>query len=207
MIHFKSKSTKIKEDTNNEEEKVNSDNDYVSTTVNQINSTKDNLSLNTLTDENYGKISSLLFEQDNNDKIVNISKLDESLCYNDKNTKRENNEQEIQQSNYEFIIKNITNNEENNNSNPVINISCLETQNNENKSDNNINSNNNNQTIKENNIEKNKISYKKDEVFLAKKKNKICSKKRIILILIIFCMIFSLFSFLFIKKINNYKNL
>ena len=137
MIHFKSKSTKIKEDTNNEEEKVNSDNDYVSTTVNQINSTKDNLSLNTLTDENYGKISSLLFEQDNNDKIVNISKLDESLCYNDKNTKRENNEQDIQQSNYEFIIKNITNNEENNNSNPVINISCLETQNNENKSDNN----------------------------------------------------------------------
>ena len=202
MIHFKSKSTKIKEDTNNEEEKVNSDNDYVSTTVNQINSTKDNLSLNTLTDENYGKISSLLFEQDNNDKIVNISKLDESLCYNDKNTKRENNEQDIQQSNYEFIIKNITNNEENNNSNPVINISCLETQNNENKSDNNINSNNNNQTIKENNIEKNKISYKKDEVFLVKKKNKICSKKRIILILIIFSMIFSIFSFLFIKKIN-----
>ena len=202
MIHFKSKSTKIKEDTNNEEEKVNSDNDYVSTTVNQINSTKDNLSLNTLTDENYGKISSLLFEQDNNDKIVNISKLDESLCYNDKNTKRENNEQDIQQSNYEFIIKNITNNEENNNSNPVINISCLETQNNENKSDNNINSNNNNQTIKENNMEKNKISYKKDEVFLVKKKNKICSKKRIILILIIFCMIFSLFSFIFIKKIN-----
>ena len=202
MIHFKSKSTKIKEDTNNEEEKVNSDNDYVSTTVNQINSTKDNLSLNTLTDENYGKISSLLFEQDNNDKIVNISKLDESLCYNDKNTKRENNEQDIQQSNYEFIIKNITNNEENNNSNPVINISCLETQNNENKSDNNINSNNNNQTIKENNIEKNKISYKKDEVFLVKKKNKICYKKRIILILIIFCMIFSLFSFIFIKKIN-----
>ena len=202
MIHFKSKSTKIKEDTNNEEEKVNSDNDYVSTTVNQINSTKDNLSLNTLTDENYGKISSLLFEQDNNDKIVNISKLDESLCYNDKNTKRENNEQDIQQSNYEFIIKNITNNEENNNSNPVINISCLETQNNENKSDNNINSNNNNQTIKENNIENYKISYKKDEVFLVKKKNKICSKKRIILILIIFCMIFSLFSFLFIKKIN-----
>ena len=200
MIHFKSKSTKIKEDTNNEEEKVNSDNDYVSTTVNQINSTKDNLSLNTLTDENYGKISSLLFEQDNNDKIVNISKLDESLCYNDKNTKRENNEQDIQQSNYEFIIKNITNNEENNNSNPVINISCLETQNNENKSDNNINYNN--QTIKENNIEKNKISYKNDEVFLVKKKNKICSKKRIILILIIFCMIFSLFSFLFIKKIN-----
>ena len=202
MIHFKSKSTKIKEDTNNEEEKVNSDNDYVSTTVNQINSTKDNLSLNTLTDENYGKISSLLFEQDNNDKIVNISKLDESLCYNDKNTKRENNEQDIQQSNYEFIIKNITNNEENNNSNPVINISCLETQNNENKSDNNINSNNNNQTIKENNIEKNKISYKKDEVFLVKKKNKICYKKRIILILIIFCMIFSLFSFLFMKKIS-----
>ena len=202
MIHFKSKSTKIKEDTNNEEEKVNSDNDYVSTTVNQINSTKDNLSLNTLTDENYGKISSLLFEQDNNDKIVNISKLDESLCYNDKNTKRENNEQDIQQSNYEFIIKNITNNEENNNSNPVINISCLETQNNENKSDNNINSNNNNQTIKENNIENYKISYKKDEVFLVKKKNKICYKKRIILILIIFCMIFSLFSFIFIKKIN-----
>jgi hypothetical protein len=87
MIHFKSKSSKIKEESNKEDEQTNSNNEYVSTTVNQIDSTKDNLSLNLMTEENIGKISSLFSDPDYNDKVINISRLDESLCYTDKNTK------------------------------------------------------------------------------------------------------------------------
>ena len=198
MIHLKSNSTQIKRHLNKEDEKVNSDNDYISTTVNQINSTNDNLSFN----ENSGKILSLLSEQGNDDKVINISRLDESLSFNNKDTKREKNEKDITQSNCELIIKNLNNNEENNDSNPVINISCLETKNNEDKTDNKINININNNIVEEKEIDKNKILIKKDEVFLVKKRNKICTKKRIILIMIIFCLFFSIFSILIIKKIN-----
>ena len=198
MIHLKSNSTQIKRHLNKEDEKVNSDNDYISTTVNQINSTNDNLSFN----ENSGKILSLLSEQGNDDKVINISRLDESLSFNNKGTKREKNEKDITQSNCELIIKNLNNNEENNDPNPVINISCLETKNNEDKTDNKINININNNIVEEKKIDKNKILIKKDEVFLVKKRNKICTKKRIILIMIIFCLFFSIFSILIIKKIN-----
>ena len=198
MIHLKSNSTQIKRHLNKEDEKVNSDNDYISTTVNQINSTNDNLSFN----ENSGKILSLLSEQGNDDKVINISRLDESLSFNNKDTKREKNEKDITQSNCELIIKNLNNNEENNDANPVINISCLETKNNEDKTDNKINININNNIVEEKKTDKNKILIKKDEVFLVKKRNKICTKKRIILIMIIFCLFFSIFSILIIKKIN-----
>ena len=198
MIHLKSNSTQIKRHLNKEDEKVNSDNDYISTTVNQINSTNDNLSFN----ENSGKILSLLSEQGNDDKVINISRLDESLSFNNKDTKREKNEKDITQSNCELIIKNLNNNEENNDPNPVINISCLETKNNEDKTDNKINININNNIVEEKEIDKNKILIKKDEVFLVKKRYKICTKKRIILIMIIFCLFFSIFSILVIKKIN-----
>ena len=198
MIHLKSNSTQIKGHFNKKDEKVNSDNDYISTTVNQINSTNDNLSFN----ENSGKILSLLSEQGNDDKVINISRLDESLSFNNKDTKREKNEKDITQSNCELIIKNLNNNEENNDPNPVINISCLETKNNEDKTDNKINININNNIVEEKEIDKNKILIKKDEVFLVKKRNKICTKKRIILIMIIFCLFFSIFSILIIKKIN-----
>ena len=198
MIHLKSNSTQIKRHLNKEDEKVNSDNDYIPTTVNQINSTNDNLSFN----ENSGKILSLLSEQGNDDKVINISRLDESLSFNNKDTKREKNEKDITQSNCELIIKNLNNNEENNDPNPVINISCLETKNNEDKTDNKINININNNIVEEKEIDKNKILIKKDEVFLVKKRNKICTKKRIILIMIIFCLFFSIFSILIIKKIN-----
>ena len=198
MIHLKSNSTQIKRHLNKEDEKVNSDNDYISTTVNQINSTNDNLSFN----ENSGKILSLLSEQGNDDKVINISRLDESLSFNNKDTKREKNEKDITQSNCELIIKNLNNNEENNDPNPVINISCLETKNNEDKTDNKINININNNIVEEKEIDKNKILIKKDEVFLVIKRNKIWTKKRIILIMIIFCLFFSIFSILIIKKIN-----
>ena len=211
MIHFKSKSSKIKEESNKENEQTNSNNEYVSTTVNQIDSTKDNLSLNLMTGENIGKISSLFSDPDYNDKVINISKLDESLCYSGKNTKREKKDNkdgikiEEDETDYGFVIKNIINdnNNEKNISDPVINISYLENQNKNDKiSDYSKQINNsliNIQSQKTDNIQ---IVDKKDEVFKSKKANKICNKKRIIYILIIFIILFSIFSILFILVIK-----
>ena len=207
MIHCKSKSSKIKEESNKEDEQTNSNNEYVSTTVNQIDSTKDNLSLNLMTEENIGKISSLFSDPDYNDKVINISRLDESLCYTDKNTKKEkiesknNIKNENNESDYGLMIKDIINgnNNENNISNPVINISYLENQNNDDKkSDYSSQINNSNINIQRQNTENISNIEKKDEAFKYKKKNKFCNKKRFIFILVIFIILFSLFSFLYI---------
>ena len=207
MIHFKSKSSKIKEESNKEDEQTNSNNEYVSTTVNQIDSTKDNLSLNLMTEENIGKISSLFSDPDYNDKVINISRLDESLCYTDKNTKKEkienknNIKNENNESDYGLMIKDIINgnNNENNISNPVINISYLENQNNDDKkSDYSSQINNSNINIQRQNTENISNIEKKDEAFKYKKTNKFCNKKRFIFILVKFIILFSLFSFLYI---------
>ena len=207
MIHFKSKSSKIKEETNKEDEQTNSNNEYVSTTVNQIDSTKDNLSLNLMTEENIGKISSLFSDPDYNDKVINISRLDESLCYTDKNTKKEkienknNIKNENNESDYGLMIKDIINgnNNENNISNPVINISYLENQNNDDKkSDYSSQINNSIINIQRQNTENISNIEKKDEAFKSKKTNKFCNKKRFIFTLVIFIILFSLFSFLYI---------
>ena len=209
MIHFKSKSSQIKEESNKEKEQPNLNAEYLSTTVNQIDSTKDNLSLNLTTGENIGKILSLS-EQDNDDKIVNISKLEESLCYTGRNTKREKKEMEEEhypnvKSDYDLIIRDTIKFDENNISKPIINISYLDNQENKNKNKttditNQINVSKIN--IKENNNKKvmNNVD-KKDEVFLFKKRRKIFSKKIIILSLIIFLIIFLIFSIVCIKKI------
>ena len=207
MIHFKSKSSKIKEESNKENEQTNSNNEYISTTVNQIDSTKDNLSLNLMTEENIGKISSLFSDPDYNDKVVNISKLDESLCYTDKNPKKEkienkdNIKNENNESDYSIIIKDIinNNNNESNISNPIINISYLENQNSDDKkSDYSNQINNSNINIQRQNTENISNIEKKDEAFKSKKMNKFCNKKRFIFILVIFIILFSLFSFLYI---------
>ena len=207
MIHFKSKSSQIKEESNKEKEQPNLNAEYLSTTVNQIDSTKDNLSLNLTTGENIGKILSLS-EQDNDDKIVNISKLEESLCYTGRNTKREKKEMEEEQyqnakSDYELIIRDAIKFDENNISKPIINISYLDSQENKNKTTDITNQINVSKiNIKENNNKKvmNNVD-KKDEVFLFKKRRKIFSKKIIILSLIIFLIIFLIFSIICIKRI------
>ena len=121
MFHSKSKSNKIQQkiesiNIKKETEKSNSINEYVSTTANQINSTNDNLGLNLSNDDNTGKLSSLFYDEDNSDKIVNISKLDESLNYKMKNTNRDN------KTNTKNIIDDLQN------SDVVINISCLDSQ-------------------------------------------------------------------------------
>ena len=200
MFHSKSKSNKIqtKEELKNnidEKGKNNSTNEYISTTANQISSTNDDFGLNLSNDDNIGKLSSLFYEQDNNDKIVNISKLDESLNYNIKNSNRDEHNQKYQYSNSNFEL-NININEQD--SNPVINVSCLESQSKEQESNNkddlyNIN-NSINASSNMNIVEKNQnnIIEKKDEIFMIKRRKKIDKKNIIILILVFVLIIFSL---------------
>ena len=200
MFHSKSKSNKIqtKEELKNnidEKGKNNSTNEYISTTANQISSTNDDFGLNLSNDETIGKLSSLFYEQDNNDKIVNISKLDESLNYNIKNSNRDEHNQKYQYSNSNFEL-NININEQD--SNPVINVSCLESQSKEQESNNkddlyNIN-NSINASSNMNIVEKNQnnIIEKKDEIFMIKRRKKIDKKNIIILILVFVLIIFSL---------------
>ena len=200
MFHSKSKSNKIqtKEELKNnidEKGKNNSTNEYISTTANQISSTNDDFGLNLSNDETIGKLSSLFYEQDNNDKIVNISKLDESLNYNIKNSNRDEHNQKYQYSNSNFEL-NININEQD--SNPVINVSCLESQSKEQESNNkddlyNIN-NSINASSNMNIVEKNQnnIIEKKDEIFMIRRRKKIDKRNMIILILVFVLIIFSL---------------
>ena len=201
MLHSKSKSNQIqqKEDSiknKKEKENPNSINEYISTTANQINSTNDNFDINLSNEDNIGKLSSLFNDQDNEDKIVNISKLEESLCYNIKNSNRDKYVQQNQQnnSNIKLSTKNIKDDDPN--SDIVINISNLDYEINEQEINNGenldkINSNiNSNMNIIKNNT--NKLIEKKDEIFLIKKRSKNIIKKLIILIVILLFFIFSL---------------
>ena len=201
MLHSKSKSNQIqqKEDSiKNKEEKENpnSINEYISTTANQINSTNDNFDINLSNEDNIGKLSSLFNEQDNEDKIVNISKLEESLCYNIKNSNRDKYDQQNQQSNSNIKLSSKNIKDDDPNSDIVINISNLDYEINEQEINNGenldkINSNiNSNMNIIKNNA--NKIIEKKDEIFLIKKRSKNIIKKLIILIVILLFFIFSL---------------
>ena len=201
MLHSKSKSNQIqqKEDSiKNKEEKdnPNSINEYISTTANQINSTNDNFDINLSNEDNIGKLSSLFNDQDNDDKIVNISKLEESLCYNIKNSNRDKYVQQNQQSNSNIKLSSKNIKDDDPNSDIVINISNLDYEINEQEINNGenldkINSNiNSNMNIIKNNT--NKIIEKKDEIFLIKKRSKNIIKKLIILIVILLFFIFSL---------------
>ena len=201
MLHSKSKSNQIqqKEDSiKNKEEKdnPNSINEYISTTANQINSTNDNFDINLSNEDNIGKLSSLFNDQDNGDKIVNISKLEESLCYNIKNSNRDKYVQQNQQSNSNIKLSTKNIKDDDPNSDIIINISNLDYEINEQEINNGenldkINSNiNSNMNIIKNNA--NKIIEKKDEIFLIKKRSKNIIKKLIILIVILLFFIFSL---------------
>ena len=201
MLHSKSKSNQIqqKEDSiKNKEEKENpnSINEYISTTANQINSTNDNFDINLSNEDNIGKLSSLFNDQDNEDKIVNISKLEESLCYNIKNSNRDKYDQQNQQSNSNIKLSSKNIKDDDPNSDIIINISNLDYEINEQEINNGenldkINSNiNSNMNIIKNNT--NKIIEKKDEIFLIKKRSKNIIKKLIILIVILLFFIFSL---------------
>ena len=210
MIHSKSKSTKIKE--NEKEIKKNN-------SINYMDSTKENINLNLIINQNdnFTKMSNLLCEQDNDDKIVNISKLDDVLFSEDRKDKNNELCQKHMDgdSKFELILEEQN---QNDNTNPIINISNLDmsifkNEENEqkiNKSIEDINHSNDNINKKENNINKITIIERKDEVLkIQKKKN--CIEKlpfycKIILIVNIFIILTFLLFFLFKIIINKFYN-
>ena len=217
MFHSKSKSTKIQEKEKEKNianliiKKTNKYNDNNSINFTNIDSTKENLDLHLIKNEyeNIEKISNLLCE-DHDDKIVNISKLDESLFPEEKNNKNgELLEKNKNISNFDIV----GDDNEKDNSNPIINISNLEMPIFKNELQNinkSIEDNNTNENINKNENKNNiiKIIKNEDEVIKMKKK-KNCFQKiplfcKIILIINIFIIISFLFFFLFKIVINKY---
>ena len=230
MFHSKSKSNKIKE---KEEEKVSypvNEKSFRLTKTNSVNfsnmdSTKENINLKLITN---GKISNLLYDSENDDKIINISKLEEdSYPYPDDKKMQYDNKYITEGSDLDAVIGNIN---ENDNIKPIINISNLESpinyqndlkniniintkDNSLNKLDNSMNSNkidgqkidtenSSNKTI--NKIKKDNIVT--DEPFKTKRKS--CFKRIIylflkIMFLVKIIIIFALFIFCIIKMLNN----
>ena len=205
MEHYKSKSYS-KEGSNKENENKNNNTtiEYNSTTVIKENSINDNINFDlSTTKENTDKISSLFIEQDNDEKIVNISKLDESFNNNNIKTNREdkNGNLTIQNSEYGFVTNKNKDNEDNNDSKPIVNISFLETQNNELCLEEIIKNEASNINIAENNQSQNSTIYKYDEAFHYKKRKRIYKYKIIIfLICIIVLVIFSLIGIYILNK-------
>ena len=126
MSHSKSKSSKLQEKgekqiNKSKENDSNQNNQNNSININDIDSTKENLKIKLIINED--KISNLLINSDNNEKIINISKLDEDLDYDDKKNHK----------NLSSKIKKLENSylegfmpEANDNEKPIINISNLE---------------------------------------------------------------------------------
>ena len=161
------------------------------------------------------KISNLLCEHDNDDKIVNISKLDEVLYSDERKPKNNELFQKHMEGDSKFDLI-IGDQNESDNTNPIINISNLEisifkSEQNEqkiNKSIEDNNQSNDNMNKKENNNNKITIIKGKDEV-LKIKKNKKCFLKlpfycKIILIVNIFIILTFLLFFLFKIIINKF---
>ena len=189
MSHSKSKSTKIEEEKGKENKKM-----IINNSINftNIDVSEQNLDLNLIINENgqLDKISNLLYDPDNIDKIVNISKLDETLYSEDRSKKSKIYEQS--DSKAEMVID-----EEINNSKPIINISQLEipidlkTESNcDNKNDtkNNINDINKSSVSSSNEINNN-INQIKDKYAVYKNKNKKVLKTRTVICLIILVII------------------
>ena len=200
MEHYKSKSYS-KEGSNKENKNNNTTIEYNSTTVIKENSINDNINFDlSTTKENTDKISSLFIEQDNDEKIVNISKLDESFNNNNIKTNRED-KKPIQNSEYGLVTNKNKDNEDNNDSKPIVNISFLETQNNELCLEEIIKNEASNINIAENNQSQNSTIYRYDEAFHYKKRKRIFKYKLIIFIIcIIVLVIFSLIKIYILNK-------
>ena len=227
MIHSKSKSTKIKPDaiydensSSKKKENVANGNNTTSDSANCMSFTKENLNLESFFDNNSNikKISSLFHIEEideNDDKIVNISKLDEDICSFDKKSIK--NLHQAGESNSQLVE---VNKNDNDNNDKIITISHLgfpincqnEIQNkteninaNENLNVNantDINVNVNNIINKTEEIKINELKSEADEAFKVKKKSffdKISFKFKIIALIILLLFVIFLFSFIILK--------
>ena len=223
MIHSKSKSSKIKtEDLNNENSSSNNKtnvvngNNSTSDSANYMNSTNGNLKLD-LNDDNNNivKIPNLFYNDENDEKIVNISKLDEDLYSNDKKSKRfgENNKHQISESDSQLIdnnskIINISNldihlNSKNETQFKNENINAKEKANDNKDINEDINENFNNKIHKTEEIKINEIKSGVDDVFKVKKRSfldKISFRFKIIILISVLLVIF-LLTFIILKII------
>ena len=230
MIHSKSKSTKIKPDaiydensSSKKKENVANGNNTTSDSANCMSFTKENLNLESFFDNNSNikKISSLFHIEEideNDDKIVNISKLDEDICSFDKKSIK--NMHQTGESNSQLVEVNKKDNDNNDNNDKIITISHLgfpincqnEIQNkteninaNENLNVNantDINVNVNNIINKTEEIKINELKSEADEAFKVKKKSffdKISFKFKIIALIILLLFVIFLFSFIILK--------
>ena len=217
MIHSKSKSSKIKtEDLNNENSSSNNKtnvvngNNSTSDSANYMNSTNGNLKLD-LNDDNNNivKIPNLFYNDENDEKIVNISKLDEDLYSNDKKSKRfdENNKHQIGESDSQILdnnskIINISNLDIHLNSKNE-NINAKEKANDNKDINEDINENFNNKIHKTEEIKINEIKSEVDESFKVKKRSfldKISFRFKIIILISVLLVIF-LLTFIILKII------
>ena len=225
MIHSKSKSTKIKPDaiydensSSKKKENVANGNNTTSDSANCMSFTKENLNLESFFDNNSNikKISSLFHIEEideNDDKIVNISKLDEDICSFDKKSIK--NLHQAGESNSQLVEVNKNdndNNDNNDNNDKIITISHLgfpiNCQNEiQNKTENinaneNLNVNVNNIINKTEEIKINELKSEADEAFKVKKKSffdKISFKFKIIALIILLLFVIFLFSFIILK--------
>ena len=217
MFHSKSRSSKLQEKEEKQiyKSKENDSNQYNqnnSININNIDSTKENMNIKILINEE--KISNLLIDSDNNEKIVNISKLDEDLYYDDKKSQKSLSSKikKIENNYLESIMS-----EANDNEKPIVNISNLEypmnvnydfQENNNYINDTNKSSNVINEIDKSNNENNNDIKIvKKIEItnFKNNKKinyyfSKIPIYCRIILFLILFIIAILLIFLIVIKN-------
>ena len=231
MIHSQSKSSKIKSEgisdeksSSNKKTNVVNGNNSTSDSAHYMSSTKKELNLESYFDNNnIEKMSNLFCNDENDDKIINISKLDEDLYSNDKKSERiEKNKHLTRDSNSQLIE--VNKNSLDNNS-KIINISNLEFQvnfpnkaqaKNENTNSNenaisdinaNLNENANNQIHKTEEIKINEIKETKkdaDEAFKVKKKSffdKISFRFKIIILIISLLLALLVLTF-FILKIS-----
>ena len=126
MFHSKSKSSKLQEKVEKQANKTekNDSNQYNqnnSININNMDATKENLNVKLIINED--KISNLLSDSNNNEKIINISKLDEDLDYDDKKNKNSKSSKikKLENRYLEGFMPGANDNEK-----PIINISNLE---------------------------------------------------------------------------------
>ena len=216
-MHSKSQSSKIKsKDINNENSSSNNKangvngNNSTSDSANYMNSTNGNLKLD-LNDDNNNieKIPNLFYNDENDEKIVNISKLDEDLYSNDKKSKRfeKNNKHQVGDSDSQLIdnnskIINISNLDIHLNSKNE-NINAKEKANDNKDINEDINENFNNKIHKTEEIKINEIKSGVDDVFKVKKRSfldKISFRFKIIILISVLLVIF-LLTFIILKII------
>ena len=228
MINTKTKTTLIKaegiKDENSSNNKKSNNANGINTTSDSanMNSTKENLNLESILDNNnnLSKISHLFYSDENVEKIVNVSKLEEDLFSNSIGKNDKTKRHHTGDSNFQFMEAN----KSENNGSTIVNISNLDFQNNfqnetQNKIENikvnetvtvntntstNDNDNVNNQINQTEQIKISEIKREADEPIKVKKPlfGNISFRSKMIILIISVILILFLLTFIILKIIG-----